>query len=108
MDLREAFISAKEGNFVTSSMFDRNQSMHWYNGKYYYEDGAVVPEEFLYKEDWAIGYPWEIIIPKEKVDFAKLKSMHEKVWDICYKKVVTWNVRFRHEILVSSRKEIIL
>lgn len=44
MNLREAFISAKEGNFVTSLMFDRNQSMHWYNRKYYYEDGAVVPE----------------------------------------------------------------
>ena len=47
MNLREAFISAKEGNFVTSSMFDKNQSMHWYNGKYYYEDGAAVPEEFF-------------------------------------------------------------
>ncbi len=78
MNLREAFISAKEGNFVTSSMFDRNQSMHWYNGKYYYEDGAVVPEEFLYKEDWAIEYPWKVRIPKEKVDFSKLKIMHER------------------------------
>ena len=36
MNLKEAFISAREGNFVTSTMFDRNQSMHYYNGKYYY------------------------------------------------------------------------
>ena len=23
-------------------------------------------------------YPWNVSIPKEKVDYAKLKSMHEK------------------------------
>lgn len=78
MNLREAFVSAKEGNFVTSTMFDKNQSMHYYNGKYYYEDGAVVPKEFLFNEDWAIQYPWEIRIPKEKVDFDKLKKMHDR------------------------------
>lgn len=78
MTLREAFESAKDGNFVTSTMFDRNQSMHYYKGKYYYEDGAVVPKEFLFEEDWAIEYPWEVRIPKEKIDFDKLKQMHDK------------------------------
>lgn len=78
MNLQEAFNAAEEGNFVTSAMFSKNQSMHYYNGKFYYEDGAVVPPKFLEKEDWAINYPWEIIIPKEKVDFTKLKQMHEK------------------------------
>ena len=78
MNLEEAFISAEEGNFVTNLAFSEDQSMHYYKGKYYYEDGAVVPEEFLYDEDWARQYPWEISIPKEKVDFEKLKKMHEK------------------------------
>ena len=78
MNLKEAFLSAKEGNFVISSVFDNSQSMHYYKGKYYYEDGAVVSEEFLYNEDWARQYSWEISIPKEKVDFDKLKKMHER------------------------------
>ena len=34
MNLKEAFLSAKEGNFVTSSVFDNSQSMHYYKGKY--------------------------------------------------------------------------
>lgn len=78
MNLKEAFLSAKEGNFVTSEMFDRNQSMHYYQGDFYYEDGAVVPMEFLYNENWAVQYPWSIRISKDKVDFDKLKEMHEK------------------------------
>ena len=78
MNLNEAFNAAKEGNFVTSTQFSKDQSMHWYKGKYYYEDGAVVPEEFLYNEDWAVNYPWEIIISKEKVDFIKLDKMHKR------------------------------
>lgn len=78
MNLKEAFLSAKEGNFVTSEMFDRNQSMHYYKGDFYYEDGAVVPMEFLYNENWAVQYPWSIRISKDKVDFDKLKEMHDK------------------------------
>ena len=78
MNLKEALISAREGNFVTSTRFDSNESLHYYKGKYYYEDGAVVTEEFLFNADWTVQHPWEIRIPKEKVDFDKLKKMHDE------------------------------
>lgn len=47
MNLDEALLSAKNGNFVTNEYFGHTQSLHYYNGKFYYEDGAVVPKEFL-------------------------------------------------------------
>lgn len=78
MNLQEALDSAREGNFVTNQMFDKNQSMHYYKGKFYYEDGAVVPTEFLRYEGWANEYPWEVVATKEKVNFCLLDKMHER------------------------------
>ena len=78
MNLREALLAAKDGNFVTNEYFDHTQSLHYYNGKYYYEDGAVVPEEFLNSQDFAINGRWNIAIEKRNIDFDKLKSMHEE------------------------------
>lgn len=78
MNLKEALLSAKDGNFVTNEYFDYTQSLHYYNGKFYYEDGAVVPEEFLHSQDFAINGEWSIAIQKEDIDFDKLKSMHDR------------------------------
>lgn len=78
MNLHEALQSAREGNFVTSEYFSHDQSMHYYRGNLYYEDGAVVSDEFLYEQDFAVNGAWTVSIPKENVDFDKLKAMHEK------------------------------
>lgn len=78
MNLEEALRSAKEGNFVTNEYFDSSQSLHYYNGKFYYEDGAVIPEEFLDSQDFAVNGKWSIAIKREDIDFGKLKSMHDK------------------------------
>ncbi len=78
MNLKEALVSAKGGNFVTNEYFDYTQSLHYYNGKFYYEDGALVSEEFLYSQDFAINGEWSIAIQKEDIDFNKLKSMHDR------------------------------
>lgn len=78
MNLEEALLSAKVGNFVTNEYFDHTQSLHYYNGKYYYEDGAVVPENFLNSQDFAINSKWSIAIKKANIGFDKLKSMHDK------------------------------
>lgn len=78
MNLQEALISAKDGNFVTNEYFSHDQSLHYYRGKYYYEDGAVVPAEFLQSQDFAINGKWSIAIKKENIDFARLESMHDK------------------------------
>lgn len=77
MNLQEALISAKDGNFVTNEYFGHTQSLHYYRGKYYYEDGAVVPGEFLNSQDFAINGKWSISIEKENINFDKLKSIHE-------------------------------
>ena len=78
MTLQEALQSAREGNFVANLYFDPSQSLHYYNGTYYYEDGAVVPEGFLEEQEFAVTTPWRIAIAKEDVDFDKLKALHDK------------------------------
>ncbi len=78
MNLERALRSAKEGNFVTNEYFDCGQSLHYYNGKFYYEDGSVIPEGFLDSQDFAVNGKWSITIKKEDIDFGRLKSMHEK------------------------------
>jgi hypothetical protein len=82
MTLKEAFQSARQGNFVTHHTFSSDQSMHYWNGRYYYEDGAVVTYQFLNNEEWP-NRPenidgWCIKFPKDKVNTQKLKSLHQK------------------------------
>ena len=76
MNLQEALESAVKGNFVTNQYFDSDQSMHYWNGKFYYEDGAVVTEEFLSKQRFAMEGKWRICIPAEKVDRERLQKVH--------------------------------
>lgn len=64
--------------FITNEYFGHTQSLHYYNGKFYYEDGAVVPKEFLCSQEFAINGEWSIAIQKEDIDFDKLKSIHDK------------------------------
>lgn len=78
MNLNEAILSAIDGNFVTSEYFDADQSLHCYNHTLYYEDGAVIPDGFLESQDFAVNGKWSIAIPKENVDFGRLKEMHER------------------------------
>lgn len=35
------------GCFITNVYFGAEESMHYYNGKYYYEEGAVVSESYM-------------------------------------------------------------
>lgn len=78
MNLNEALLSAREGNFITNEYFDRTQSLHYYNGKFYYEDGAVVSRDFLRGQDFAVNGKWSISINKDDIDYDKLKEMHDK------------------------------
>lgn len=82
MDLCQALQSAKDGNFVTNPSFDSSQSLHYFNGKFYYEDGAVLSNDFienyLKKQPWATVNTWSVIIPKEEVDRNKLIQMHRE------------------------------
>lgn len=64
------------GCFVSNEHFGAEESMHYYNGKYYYEDGAVVPESYMdglnkeFKDTWYIKYT------PDEVDEKKLSDMH--------------------------------
>lgn len=78
MNLNEALLSARDGNFVTNEYFDKTQSLHYYNGKFYYEDGAIVPQNFLKEQDFAVNGRWSISIDRDDIDIEKLKEMHEK------------------------------
>lgn len=74
----EALQYAKDGCFVTSQIFSPNQSLHYWEGQFYYEDGAIVTEEFLDTQDWADALPWRVIAFKDEVDFALLDKIHKR------------------------------
>ena len=76
LTLDEAFKAARKGNFVTNEYFSEDQSMHYWNGKFYYEDGAIVTKEFLETQDFATKGRWFICIPAEKVDKERLNKVH--------------------------------
>lgn len=77
MSLDEAILSAQVyGNFVTNQYFDNDQSMHFYNGELYYEDGCIVTEEYLIRQLFATTGEWRIHTPKESIDIDKLNKMH--------------------------------
>lgn len=76
LTLAEAFNYAELGYFVSSQIFSSDQSMHYWNGKFYYEDGAVVTLDYLESQDWATFKPWKIVALKHQVDKTKLDLMH--------------------------------
>lgn len=77
LSLKEAISFAEEGCFVASQMFSPDQSMHYWGGKFYYEDGAVVPLEFFDDQDWAHNIPWRIVAFKDEVCAHLLNQMHQ-------------------------------
>lgn len=81
MNLKEAIESSNNGNFVSNEIFSEDQSMHTYNDRLYYEDGANLTDNnfvsTLEHYDWA-KQGWYVKFSKEKVDKAKLKKMHEE------------------------------
>lgn len=78
MTLEEALLKAKEGNFITNEYLDTYECIHYYNGKFYYEDGAVIPEDTMYENDYTKNANWRIKFTADQVDKEKLSNMHEK------------------------------
>lgn len=75
-DVYTAVLMCQCGCFVANEHFGAEESMHYYNGKYYYEDGAVVSESYVkvlneeFKDTWYIKYT------PDEVDEKKLGDMH--------------------------------
>ena len=78
MTLEEALLKAKEGNFITNEYLDTYESIHYYNGKFYYAAGAVIPEDTMYENDYTKNANWRIKFTADQVDKEKLSKMHEK------------------------------
>lgn len=78
MNLIEALESARNGNFVTNRYFSEDQTLHYWNGKFYYEDGAVVTYDFLRRQEFAMNGEWTVCIPVDKVNREKLGKMHRE------------------------------
>lgn len=78
VNLEQALIFARDGHFVTNIHFDCEESLHFWNGKYFYEDGAIVSREFLESQEFASGDSWFVKYAKEKVNNEKLNDMHKR------------------------------
>lgn len=78
MNLQEAIQSAKEGNFVTNEYFSKEESMHYYDDKLYYEDGVIVTEEFLQTQHFATTGNWKIKYNTNQIDRKILDKIHQR------------------------------
>lgn len=67
-----------EGCFVTNTYFSEDQSMHYWNGNLYYEDGAIVQDDWLFEQNFAKGDSWSVCAEGNRVNKEKLASMHSK------------------------------
>jgi hypothetical protein len=79
MTFSEACQSCREGNFLSHTSFDNEQSMHEYRGVLYYEDGAILTNhvDWIDNQDWA-KEGWYIKYNKELINKDILKEMHRK------------------------------
>lgn len=64
------------GCFMTNEHFGAEESMHYYNGKYYYEDGAVVSESYMEMLNKEFEDTWYVKYTPDEVDVKKLSEMH--------------------------------
>jgi hypothetical protein len=78
MTLFEAFVSCRNGDFVSHQNFDSSQSMHEYKYSLYYEDGANLDNhiDWLEGEKWAKD-GWFVKYPRWKIDTEKLNKIHK-------------------------------
>lgn len=81
-NLDEAFKLAKEGHFMSNKYFTQEQSMHYNNACFYYEDGSNLStgnfiDNYLKKEDWA-KFGWYIKYDKSLVDKDILNKLHKE------------------------------
>ena len=80
MILDEAIKKACEGNFVSNKYFTAEESMHEYNDRLYYEDGAVLGSaliNIMHDENWSKD-GWYIKYSKEQIDRNKLNQLHKE------------------------------
>lgn len=82
VDLNDAIVLCNLGFFMTHSNFDSNESMHYYNGRLYYEDGACLTTSGLIEHplEW-MESGWKIKACPHEIDFDKLKEMHDRAGD---------------------------
>lgn len=88
-DAAKAIAFAKDGCFVTNIHFNSDESMHYWNKNLYYEDGALLNEDYLLHylisplspESIFVGKVWRIKYTPDEVDKDKLEKMHSEMKD---------------------------
>lgn len=75
-DLTTAIALCKAGYFVQHVDFSRKESMHYYNGALYYEDGTVITVQYLMDNNLDNG--WRIKKNPLEIDLIKLRDLHQK------------------------------
>lgn len=76
MNIAKAIITCKDGHFMTNNLFGSEQSIHYYNGKIYQEDGSIVDQSLLVKQGWSTHCDWFIKYNKDHINQKKLKEYH--------------------------------
>lgn len=79
MEFEDACSMCQLGFFMTNVNLESNESMHFYDGRIYYEDGACLSTSGLIDHplQW-MKTGWKIKASPHRIDFGKLAEMHEK------------------------------
>lgn len=73
-DLTTAVSLCKAGYFVQHVQFSNNESMHYYDGKLYFEDGTSVNVQYLQEQE--LFDHWRVKKNPLEIDLIKLRNLH--------------------------------
>lgn len=78
ISLKDAVSLSNLGFFISHRNFSKDESMHGYGGKVYYEDGACLNTSGIIEHplEW-MEEGWYIKARPTEVDFTKLYKMHK-------------------------------
>lgn len=85
MTFDEALKKAMEGDFISSDKLDKEDHIHYYKGKFYFEDGTNFSMDYLMSIEWPIkDSNWYIYKDRSKVNRDILEAIHRNKYEKCF------------------------
>lgn len=85
MTFNEALKKAMEGDFISSDELDKTDHIHYYKGKFYFEDGTNFSMDYLMSIEWPIkDSNWYIYKDRSKIDKEILEAIHQNSYEKCF------------------------
>lgn len=73
----DATILMHKGYFMAAEHFSPDQSIHYYHGEYYLEDGAVINYENMFNIEWVTESKYYILALPKDINKEEYDRLHE-------------------------------